>query len=278
MENYVSPLQKYKRQPKLYIDLPSKGIWYPKDQLEKTSDLEVYSMTANDEIGLKTPDALLSGVAVKKLIESCIPAIKDAWYVPMIDLDYILATIRLASFGPNIELTNQCPKCQNKDTYSLEIQRLLDHLQSANPEYTTIINNFTFKLRPLCYKEISHLQQKIFQIRRTLQQYIISMDEGDEKEKKLNELYDQIKDYTFEGVCSAIIEITTPDGDSETKKEFITDFIKNGDKEFYNKLSILFDNNRKKLALPETTVSCSSCGHSSNVNPDLDYSSFFVQN
>ena len=33
MDNNNS-LAKFKRQPKLYIDLPSKGIWYPKDKLE----------------------------------------------------------------------------------------------------------------------------------------------------------------------------------------------------------------------------------------------------
>lgn len=277
MENYASPLQKYKRQPKLYIDLPSKGIWYPKEYLEKAEELEVYSMTANDEIGLKTPDALYSGVAIKKLIESCVPGIKDAWYVPIVDLDYILAAIRLASFGPTIEMNNQCTECQTKDTYGLEIQKILDHLQLAKPEYEIVINNFKFKVRPLCYKEVSQLQQKIFQIRRTLQQYIMTMEENEEKETKLNELYDQLKDYTFEGVCSAVTEITTPDGESENKKQFILDFIKNGDKDFYNKLSVLFEENRKSLSLPETTVVCSGCGHSSNVNPDLDYANFFAQ-
>jgi len=34
MENNSSPLQKYRRQPKLYIDLPSKGQWYKQGALK----------------------------------------------------------------------------------------------------------------------------------------------------------------------------------------------------------------------------------------------------
>ena len=41
MENFTSPLQKYKRQPKLFIDLPSKGAWYSPQVAEKFEELEV---------------------------------------------------------------------------------------------------------------------------------------------------------------------------------------------------------------------------------------------
>jgi len=54
-------LEKYQRQPKLYIDLPSKGRWYPPNALAKSDELAIYSMTASDEIATKTPDALFSG-------------------------------------------------------------------------------------------------------------------------------------------------------------------------------------------------------------------------
>lgn len=277
MENYTSPLQKYKRQPKLYIDLPSKGVWYPKNILDKGEELEVYSMTANDEIGLKTPDALYTGIAVKKLIESCIPNIKDAWYVPLLDLDYILASIRLASYGPAIELSNTCSKCETKDTYSLEIQVMLDHLASVEPVFESVINGFTFKLRPLTYKETTDFQQAVFQIRRTIQQGVALMEEGEEKSKKLNELYDTLKEKTLATIASSVIEIITPEGDSETNTKFIADFIINGDKDYYNGLQELYESNQKKLRLPDTEVECSNCGNKTKINPDLDYSNFFVR-
>lgn len=277
MENYSSPLQKYKRQPKLYIDLPSKGIWYPKEVLEKAEELEVYSMTANDEINVKTPDALFTGAAIKNLIESCVPAIKDAWYVPSMDLDYILAAIRLASYGPAIEMTTTCRNCSNQDTYSLPIQGLLDHFQSAKTAYQTEVEGFTFKLRPLCYKEVTDYQIEAFKVRRTIQQHLAKIDDSEEKEKELKALYDGLREKQKQTVCSSIIEITTPEGESETHQEFIRDFIINGDKVYFNALEKLYDVNQKALRIPQTTVKCSSCETEQVVEPDLDYSNFFVQ-
>jgi hypothetical protein len=277
MENKTSPLQKYKRQPKLYIDLPSKGVWFPKNQIDKSEELEVYSMSANDEIGLKTPDALYSGLAVKRLIESCIPSIKDAWFVPLRDLDYILAAIRLASYGETIELTNICPKCETKDTYGLQVQVMLEHLEKANPIYEVVINNFKFKLRPLTYKEITAFQQEVFQVRRTVQQLLSQAEDGEEKSDQTQKLYDKLKDKTLSTIAASVIEIVTPDGESETTPAFISDFIINGDKDYYNGLQDLFEDNQKKLRLPDTEVECSSCGNKTNVNPDLDYSNFFVR-
>jgi len=58
-------LEKYKRQPKIYIDLPSKGVFYSDDVLDNGQfvSLPVFGMSAMDEIIFKTPDALFSGEA-----------------------------------------------------------------------------------------------------------------------------------------------------------------------------------------------------------------------
>ena len=74
MEN-ESPLKKYSRQPKIYINLPSGGKFYNQDVLygDTYTELAVYSMTANDEILYKTPDALINGRATAEAIKSCIP-------------------------------------------------------------------------------------------------------------------------------------------------------------------------------------------------------------
>ena len=82
MENKnTNPLQKYFRQPKIYIKLPSNGKWYPNGSLEVTDNMEfpVYAMTARDELMFKTPDALLNGQSTVDVIQSCVPSIKNAW-------------------------------------------------------------------------------------------------------------------------------------------------------------------------------------------------------
>ena len=85
----ANPLMKFYRQPKIYLALPSKGHWYPEGSLDMpdNGELPVFAMTAKDELTLKTPDALLNGAATVELIQSCIPNIKNAWQMPVLDLD-----------------------------------------------------------------------------------------------------------------------------------------------------------------------------------------------
>ena len=94
----INPLASIMRQPKIYISLPSKGQYWPPDSLKVSDNQEypVYSMTAKDELLLKTPDALLNGQAVVDVLESCVPNIVNAWDCPQIDLDALLIAIRIA--------------------------------------------------------------------------------------------------------------------------------------------------------------------------------------
>ena len=73
-QQQANPLSKYFRQPKLYIQIPSRGKYYQQGSIEypENGELEVYSMTAKDELVFKTPDALLNGQATVDVIQSCI--------------------------------------------------------------------------------------------------------------------------------------------------------------------------------------------------------------
>jgi len=275
MENN-SPLAKFKRQPKLYIDLPSKGVWYPKEKLEKSDELEVYSMTANDEIAIKTPDALYTGNAVVKVIQSCIPSIKDAWVIPMTDIDYILASIRLASYGSDLQLKSTCSSCKNEDNYTLPIQTILDFTQTITQKFEISVNDFKFNLRPLTYKEYTEIQQKNIQIQRTLYQSVAQMEEGDAKQAELDRLYDSLNEITKYAVCSTIIRVTTPDGDTEDNQKFIEEFLVNGDKEFFNAVKETYLKNQDNTKMPPVEVTCSACEHKNTTSPNLDYASFFA--
>ena len=61
MSNPASnPLFKHFKQPAIYLNLPSKGQYWPEGSIDypATGDIPVYPMTVKDEITLKTPDAL----------------------------------------------------------------------------------------------------------------------------------------------------------------------------------------------------------------------------
>ena len=123
-----NPLHKYFRQPKIYINLPSNGNWYPEGAIEKTENNEypVFAMTAKDELAFKTPDALLNGQSVVTVVQSCVPNIKDAWNLPTIDVDALLIAIRIATYGEKLEIKTKVPEAGNDRAIDLDLRMLLD--------------------------------------------------------------------------------------------------------------------------------------------------------
>ena len=146
----ANPLANYFRQPKLYLRLPSHGKFYPEGALD-TSEIDeypVYAMTAKDELMFKTPDALMNGQATVEVIKSCVPAIKNPWQMPSLDLDAVLIAIRMATFGEQMEMHATCPSCQHFNDFTLNLVHYLDKI--ADTEYNTEINvsPLTIHIRP----------------------------------------------------------------------------------------------------------------------------------
>ncbi len=277
MENFTSPLQKYKRQPKLVIDLPSKGAWYNDKIVDKFEELEVYSMTASDEIVVKTPDALITGNAVVNVIQNCIPAIKNAWMLNSHDFDYILAAIRIASYGDNMSVSHTCSKCGNEDKFGLPLQALLDHLSETDPVYTVRIDDFTIRLRPLTYKEMIENQLYTMKVRRELSQMNATVTDPEARDKTLNDIYSRINKQTEKIICDGIVDVTTPDGEEENNPLFIKDFILNSEGKYFDAVQETYTSNNQLLSIPKTDVSCSECENTDSIAPSLDYSSFFLK-
>ena len=112
----TNPLSGHFRQPAVYLQLPSRGQFWAPDSIDMPAngELPVYPMTAIDEITYRTPDALFNGQAVINVVQSCVPAIKDAWKIPNRDLNTLLVAIRIASYGHEMELTSTCPACRHE--------------------------------------------------------------------------------------------------------------------------------------------------------------------
>ena len=132
----ANPLAKYFRVPGIHIRLPTNGAFMPPGSVEFTAkgDLPVYPMRAADELLLKSPDALMSGYAIEKLIESCIPAIKYPRLISSPDLDVILLAIRAATYGETITLSPACPSCGAQNETHRSLAYLINNMTMIEPE------------------------------------------------------------------------------------------------------------------------------------------------
>ena len=239
MENQ-SVLNKYKRQPKIYLTLPSNGNFYPSNPMEKTGsgELPIYSMTAKDEIMIKTPDALMSGDATVDVIKSCCPMIDDPWSMPSIDLDAVLIAIRIATYGEKMELQVPIRYFEDDDmkvgseTIEIDLRTILDSMQGKTWNGNMQLGELTFKLRPLSYKETTQFFMTTFENQRLSQIMQDDKVNEDQKMKAFKEGFKKLSQMTLDMVCTNITSIETPEG-IETNPQAIKQFFETTDKQTF---------------------------------------------
>lgn len=272
----TSPLDAYYRQPKIYIKLPSNGEYYPEGSLDKSEDgtYAVFSMTAKDELMFKTPDALLSGQSTVEVIQSCIPAIKDAWKVPSIDVDAILVAIRIATYGDTMDVDTECPKCKEDLRYDFSLTDYLEKLGRFDYPTQVNIGELLVHLKPYTYKEVTRRnldrieQEKIYKI--------INDNTIDEEEKinRFGASFVKLTELTIDTIADTIYQIDTPQG-SETDKDKIKNFITNAPKEIFEQINKHLQGMREQLDLRMKGAVCSACQHTFDVAVTMDQADFF---
>lgn len=277
MENEISPLKKYRRQPKIYANLPSGGRYYNDNIVanQAYTEMPVFSMTANDEILFKTPDALINGQATAQNIKSCIPGILDPMQLVTLDIDYILLAIRMASYGPNLTVNAPCAHCKEENQYDIEIQGLLDYFSNLTYEDQIVIDGFTFTLRPLTYKQYTEFQQQNIALARAIQIQAPKMEEEDRK-KFTNDTLLQIATIGVQAVLQMIYSITV-DGVEETNKQEIKEFLDDNDISMFNKIKQHVESQVANWRIPNQQVMCEHCSKENSVAVRVDQTDFFVK-
>ena len=231
----ANPLKKYFRQPKLYINLPSKGKFYPAGSLDmpETGELPVFPMTAKDEMTMKTPDALLNGQATVDVIKSCVPNIKNPWQMPSIDIDAVLIALRIATYGDKMDIGAKVPNVGTEKTFSADLNDILADFAMADFDSTFETNDLKINIRPLTYEEFTKSSIKTFEEQRIFN--LLNNNEVSEEDKlaRFNESFKKLTDLTVETLTKGIISIEVDDQRVDNPLH-IKEFVENSEKQFFN--------------------------------------------
>jgi hypothetical protein len=253
-----NPLTAFMRQPKIFIRLPSNGEFWSQDSLQVSENGEypVYSMTAQDELMLKVPDALMNGQAVVDVIQHCMPNIKNAWSVPNIDMDVILIAIRIATYGE--KLTTPITVGETEMEYTVDLRSVLDSLNSQINwvSHIPVNDDLTVFVRPINYKQVTELANQSFETQKIMQ--IANDDKMPEEEKiaLFKESFSKLSKVTVGLIAASIYKVDSSNGSTENP-QFIKEFIDNSDKEIFNKIqqhieSLKENNSIKPIIIPVT--------------------------
>ena len=232
MTNKTNPLAGHFRQPKLYMKLPSGGLFNTDEDLDfpESKEVAVFPMTAKDEILMKNPDALLNGEAVVQVIKSCVPSVLKPQELTNIDVDAILMGIQSATYGDEMEVTAKCKNCEDKElTCTTSIQDSLDQIQPLEEINIAEWEGLKVALRPVKYKSTIEAGLINFQTTRSLQG-ISELPDDMDKLKIFNETFNRIAVLNFNLIADSIEKIIMQEGEETievTDREHIIEFLNN---------------------------------------------------
>lgn len=276
----TNPLASYFRMPGLNVTLPTGGAFLPEGTFDANPDgtVPIYPMTAADEYLLKNPDALLSGFAIQKMLESCVPAIKNVSLISTPDLDVLLLAIRAVTYGNTMEVSTQCPKCTRANDYQADLPSLLQTVKSIPAENSVrLTDDLVVFLRPYSFNNATQVSLLTYNETRRLQ----GIEQG---EGVTQEVIDQERRISMQKIVAlqsriladCIVKVNTPTGDV-SEPEHIAEFMANISRAWVSKMEAEIIK-IMELGMDKTLpVKCqaAACGHEWNTQIEFDPSNFF---
>jgi hypothetical protein len=239
MVENTNPLNKYYRQPAIYISLPSKGKYYTAEsyQQTETGEIPVMPMTAKDEIAFKTPDAMINGQATVDVIKSCCPNILDPWQLTNYDLDTVLLGIRIATYGETMDINATVPVVNEQISHTVNLPALLETIKNIEiKDSFTTETGFEVFVKPLTYKQTTNAQVKTFEQQKLVAAVGQSQMTDEQKSQKFAEAHKALTELNFEILSTSFSKIKTPDGQTVEDQNQIKEFLNNADSKTVNDL------------------------------------------
>jgi hypothetical protein len=254
--NSQNPLMNLMRQPKIYIRLPSGGQYWDAGSIDvsENGEFPVFSMTAQDELALKIPDALMNGQAVVDVIQHCMPNIKNAWACPNLDLDVILIAIRIATYGEKMNVPLVIKEFEAD--YSLDLRVLLDQLnaQITWDPVVPINDDLTLYVKPINYRVMSASAVQTFETQKLIQLAADDSIPDDQKLETFKNSFAKLNQLTVGIINNSVYQVDSAAG-QVTNQQHIQEFMNNVDKATFSKVKDHIDalreiNTIKPLTIP----------------------------
>lgn len=284
-------LSDFKRRETIFINLPSGGKPYPPGTIRfaPSGELGIKPMTSADQIILSNPEALISGEATVKIIESCVSGVSYPEHLLAPDIEAIFAGVRLATYGETTEIELNCPECGHYHAFDMPIRYSLDNIKMLPDDPKAIIEVsdgndsqvLEVYVRPYTLTESTQDANIKFQQAKTAQ--MLFKDEESAENKDLNsEFFKSIQNIASETVklvSHCIVKIVDPVTNTEfdlEDKELILDWINNLPAKEAEKITNLVGELNSGFGIKkEIDVVCEKCNHEWKSEINFDPASFF---
>lgn len=247
------PLEKYYRQPAVYIKLPSGGKYYDKTVFTptETGEIPVLPMNAKDELSFKTPDAMMNGQATVDVIKSCVPNFLDPWKMVNYDTDVVLLAIRIATYGETMNIKYRTPVTGDETEHTVNLPALLEDLAKVQiKDEVTTSKGFKIVMEPLTYTTLTKVQLANYESQKMYSALDSSALADADRTKVFRDTFDKINKINFSLLIDGIQKISTPTGEEVVDRQQIIDFCNNTDAKTVEEIQTLLGQLRNQTQIP----------------------------
>ena len=274
-----NPLSGYFRDVAIYVHLPSNGLYSNPGDIEASSsgEVAVYPMTTADELLFKSPDALLNGEAIAKVIQSCVPSIKNVYNLPMNDVESILLAIRHSTYGDQMDFEVKCSECETPKEFGVSIESALISGKSLEGDKNVKLDNgLIVKLKPYTFSSSVKAASLAFNEEKLLQLLMEEDLEDEEKAIKASESLRRATELTMELLTDSIIAVYGEHDKLITnEREHISPWLSNISSQHSKLIETAINELNTTGINKEVHLICDKCEHEWSTNIEFDPSDFF---
>ena len=195
--------------PTEIVELPSKGLIYPKDNPLSSGKVEMKYMTAKEEDILTNQNYISKGIVLDKLIESLIISKVDYDSLITGDKNALLIASRVLGYGKDYTFKGVNPQTGDIEEYTVDLTQLKDKVLDSKDLKEEGVNEFEFTLPnskvPVTFKLLTHgdeksIEREISGLKKikkdsspeisTRLKHIITSVDGDREKKTIREFVD----------------------------------------------------------------------------------------
>lgn len=260
----MNPLAKYTKIEEISTKLVTNGVIPYKDGVlgPKGVKCGVCARSARDEMTLNTPDMLLNGDAVSRVIENCVPNVIDADELYVNDVEMLLIAIKVASKEETYDINVVCPECEKEGRFDRNLSYLLETAKSFSEIPSVDLDNgLRLEFKPLTWKEYSSFAERMFNEQQKTKFLETADIDKDEKVKIFSEVFESMAQLNFDMIGGVIAKIITPDGDEVVEKEFINEWLGQQSKGVLKLIREKMDEVLEIGVSHTMEVECSNCNH-----------------
>ena len=190
------------------------------------------------------------------------------------DVDTVLVSIRIASYGHEMGFSTQCPACQHVSDQSIDLRNVLDSMRPVDYAKPITSGDMEIFFRPMSYQNMSDNNQLQYENQKLLQNIPESATSETDKMSALSKALQEVTAMTVKALAQSIAMVKTPTA-MVSEPEFIEELLKNCDRKLFNEIRDYIVTNKAQSEMQPIKLTCPECKHEYEQTVTLDMSSFF---